>query len=631
MYGYLVLKKDKSIDTIFVSWLQFAKIRADTPQQKAQWENAALEVFKKLCPLNDPLRKRLNPEDVKKLFFRVPVSERSYGISLWLAHQRLSEPLRNERAKTIERIVGDHLGDAAALDTLIEPVKELKALALLIADDLIDNDLRDHCCLILNTYLPLTPFFQKTLQPTLNAILGTVQNKPAVQFNAIKNHVWLLTCTRAAHQREGFLSQLLRLFKQSKSQLLLDAGTSASKLSTPLPNPIFYDALSQMVADALVTDTDSHQEIIEARLNIASALYESRKNRATAITMQAVAAGVILGDRTEQSQEAIIEIDRERSLQDRKRTRDCTKRARDRKGGVPIPSTSAQQAETALLQAWPLQQLAQWIEGPITEKRKTPGGIDRKAILLKEQKQQPPQEKKPPPKQKAPPSDDLTPDDVDSTIQQALSATAEFFLAEIGDLLTLAKQLNALPNLVAGCIDLLEPLQRLAAPPEPPVEDEATALLTKAELAILELRAGLKSAESSAKLQRCFTDALIAALRTEPLELGKRHGGQIGYKTRAEDWTFVCDNFHNRWLPQTTSILVNGVHMQLQTNQAVALYVTGSSQSGYAFDVSVHLWQRRLGKQTMPSAKNDLFPPMNQEDWFDTLVPCCVLHVPSAE
>jgi hypothetical protein len=631
MYGYLVLKDDKSIDTIFIGWMQYAKFVAGSREQQTQLENAAFDVFKKLCPAKDPLSKQVKPENVKKLFFRIHPENLSLGISLWLAHQRLPEPLRRARTAAIDKVVSDQFGDLVKAESLQDHITILRNLGLLIADDLTETDLRDQGCLLLNAFLPSTPVFQKTLGPALNAILSTIQNQPTDQINAIKDHVWLLTCTRAASQREGALIQLLTLFKKSKFQLLLDAGKSAQKLSVPLPRPLFYDALSQMVEDALAPDAGPHQEIIDSRLNMASDLHAAQLNRATTVTMEAAAAGIFMGDKTPGNQEAISQFNRERHLQNLRRTRECLQRARDRRGGTLVQSTATQQAETAALQAWPLQQLAQWIEGPITEKRKKPGGIDRKAIVLKEQSRQPPQGKKPLPKQKAPPSDDLTTEDVDSTIQQALSGTADFFLGEIGDLLTMAKQLNAHPDLVAGCSSLLEPLQLLAAPQKPPAEEEATALLAKAEATILELRGGLKSAVSSAKLQRCFTDALIAALRTEPLELGKRHGGQVGYKTHAQDWTFVCDNFHNRWLPQVKSILVNGMPMQLQTNQAVALYVTGSSQSGYAFDVSVHLWQRRLGKQSMPSAKNDLFPPMNQDDWFDTLVPCCVLHVPSAE
>jgi hypothetical protein len=122
----------------------------------------------------------------------------------------------------------------------------------------------------------------------------------------------------------------------------------------------------------------------------------------------------------------------------------------------------------------------------------------------------------------------------------------------------------------------------------------------------------------------------MAALRVEPLELGKRQGGQIGYKAGVEDWAYVSGHFHNRWLPQVKSVLVNGKSVQLRADQAVALYVTGSSQSGYAFDVSVHLWQRREARQSQPGNTGGLFPPMNQDDWFDTYVTCCVLHVPAA-
>lgn len=630
MYGYLVWKEDNSIDTIFINWLSYAKMRAASQEHQTQLENAAWEVFKKVCPAKDPLYKQLRPDDVKKLFFRVAPEHQSYGIGLWLAHQRLPEVLRKARTAAIDQAIAEHFGDLVQMDELQGLISNLKSLAVLVADDLMEIDVRDQSAILMSTFLASTAVFKTALEPVMTAIMRTVQHQTADRFNAIKDLVWMLTCTRAAGQREQVLNQLLALMTQSRSQLLLDASARAQKLATPLPAPMFHDALSEMVADALTTDAGSDQAIIEARLNMAIERYTARKNRATAATMEAAAAGVFMGDKTPGNQEAIIRFDRERNLLNRKRTRDCLRRARERKGGTPLQASPAQQAETAVLQAWPVQQLAQWIEGPITDRRKGAGGIDRKAILLKDQRPQVPQAGKPT-GQKAPAPDELTLDDVNSTILQALSATADFFLAEIGDLAALATQLKTHPELVAGCTSLLEPLQRLAAPAKPPMEDEATALLAKAEAAILELRTGLKSAESAAKLQSRFPDALIAALRAESLELGKRHGGQIGCRARAEDWTFVCDNFHNRWLPQVRSILINGLPMQLPTNQAVALYVTGSSQSGYAFDVSVHLWQRRLGKQTLPGAGNDLYPPMNQDDWFDTHVPCCVLHVPSAE
>ena len=77
-------------------------------------------------------------------------------------------------------------------------------------------------------------------------------------------------------------------------------------------------------------------------------------------------------------------------------------------------------------------------------------------------------------------------------------------------------------------------------------------------------------------------------------------------------------------------ITVDGTPMPLDSSRALALYVTGSSQSGYAFDVSVHLWRRRAGRTSPPSSEAGEYPLMNTTDWFDTLVPCCVLHVPQA-
>ena len=123
---------------------------------------------------------------------------------------------------------------------------------------------------------------------------------------------------------------------------------------------------------------------------------------------------------------------------------------------------------------------------------------------------------------------------------------------------------------------------------------------------------------------------LATALRAESLALGKRHGGVIQCPARPSDWSYAVANFHNRCLPWVGSIEVDNALMPLDSHQAVALYVTGSSQSGYAFDVSVHLWRRRAGRTSPPSQEAGAYPAMNTTDWFDTRVPCCVLHVPNA-
>ncbi|MGE0349627.1 hypothetical protein [Hydrogenophaga sp.] len=625
MYGYLVLKDDKSIDTIFTNWMQLLRNSPSSAQEKE-----ALKVLDVLCSPKDPFRKQVNNDEFTQLFSRIPSNVLSFGISLWLAHLRLPVLTRKLRLAAIDGIVSAQFDGLEPLNNLELVRQNFGRMALLLPDPLQDCDIRDECANFLNSELPNTNFFKLKLQPLLNSALSLVQKMPAARFDLLKNHVWMTICTRRHEEREATAKSMLQLFQAQKFQLLEEADQSAKALSPPLPQPLFYDAVCQMVVIALTSNDLSNAEIINGCLNQASDLYASLINRATRDTMEAVAAGTSLGDKTVGSQQALREFNGLIDLQSRKQTRDCAQLARQRRKGTSTPLPEAQQVEAAALQAWSMEQLARWIEGPLPEKR--PGGrIDRKAILERQQRpSQSAKSKQPAPKSSAQDTDSLTADDLDETIQQAFAATASFFLSEINSLMIPAKTLNAPHDLMAPCLGMVDTLQQLASSQEPLQEENAAELLTRAEHSIRELRQGLKSAESAAKLQARFPNALIAALRLEPLELGKRQGGQIGYTAGVEDWAYVSGNFHNRWLPQVKGILVNGKRTQLRADQAVALYVTGSSQSGYAFDVSVHLWQRRQARQSQPGVKGGLFPPMNQEDWFDTYVTCCVLHVPAA-
>jgi hypothetical protein len=120
----------------------------------------------------------------------------------------------------------------------------------------------------------------------------------------------------------------------------------------------------------------------------------------------------------------------------------------------------------------------------------------------------------------------------------------------------------------------------------------------------------------------------MAALARETLTPGRRQGGVIACPLTADDWRWVSNRFHRRWLSGIRHLSVDGVHVPLDMDEALALYVTGSSQSNYAFDVSVHLWRRWNNKTSPPSQQSGVFPPMNTDDWYDTRVTCCVLHVP---
>ena len=111
------------------------------------------------------------------------------------------------------------------------------------------------------------------------------------------------------------------------------------------------------------------------------------------------------------------------------------------------------------------------------------------------------------------------------------------------------------------------------------------------------------------------------------LALGKAHGGIIDTHLEAADWSWVAERYHRRWLAQLKPLAIDGTRCFLPAGQALALYVTGSSLSGHAFDISVHLWRRRPGSLAAPSAAVGLYPPMNDTDWYDTYQTCAVLHV----
>jgi hypothetical protein len=134
---------------------------------------------------------------------------------------------------------------------------------------------------------------------------------------------------------------------------------------------------------------------------------------------------------------------------------------------------------------------------------------------------------------------------------------------------------------------------------------------------------------SDAQLRQHFDRQLSVALYNEPMVEGKRHGGVIQCRLKRSDWPWVAEQYHRRWLPWNQRITVDGVPRVLQPDQALGLYVTGKSLSGYEFDVSVHLWLRRAGRESAPGTSVLPPSPMNTEDWIDTLTPCAVLHVPS--
>jgi hypothetical protein len=117
----------------------------------------------------------------------------------------------------------------------------------------------------------------------------------------------------------------------------------------------------------------------------------------------------------------------------------------------------------------------------------------------------------------------------------------------------------------------------LAKNPRGMPEGAARELLGAAETCIGDLRHGIKGMQMEVQMKSRFTDRLNDALRNETMVLGKRNGGVIACPCMPTDWPWVAENFHRRWLPAHTTLVVDGVPRPLQTVEALALYVTGTS------------------------------------------------------
>lgn len=122
-----------------------------------------------------------------------------------------------------------------------------------------------------------------------------------------------------------------------------------------------------------------------------------------------------------------------------------------------------------------------------------------------------------------------------------------------------------------------------------------------------------------------FDQAVRTAIANETIVYGKEHGGALCRGAGGIPWGAVSARYHNKLLPSAFQIEAGGVTRLLCEDEALALYVTASSTSGYDFCISCHYWRRRPGSDAPPAGGDGT---MNPGQWYDTMVPCFVLHVP---
>jgi len=296
---------------------------------------------------------------------------------------------------------------------------------------------------------------------------------------------------------------------------------------------------------------------------------------------------------------------------------------------IASPQTGADPADLDPIHARSVEWLVNWIQ----DADAAPGGpvrIDRKKVVAQEHAI----------RERARRAARLSPDkmshdvdmneaDVGLVVRSGLCSSAEFFLGHLHDMTLRAKQLGADPALLADGVALVAPLQALGRDALAD-EQQALALLGRAELAVETLRANIRAVEVEGRVRQRFLSELAHALGRERLVYGKRHGGVINCPMRQRDWPWVNAGFHQRWLG-VQCLEIDTLAVPLKPHQALALYVTGSSLSNHAFDISVHLWVRKADGKSLPNTDTGPYPRMNTAEWRDTHIPCAVLHVPSAD
>lgn len=180
-------------------------------------------------------------------------------------------------------------------------------------------------------------------------------------------------------------------------------------------------------------------------------------------------------------------------------------------------------------------------------------------------------------------------------------------------------------QLSAGCLHMKELADRDVLPQDA-VDD---CLETVGELLDI-VRSEIAQVQESNNLLEAFDEALMEACDQERAIYGKRYGGVIGCALTLNDWPLINANYHNRLISGCNWIRIGRQGRYLREDEAIVFYVTFTSLSGYAFDISAHLWRRYEDAGDVPPTlpSDGQHKPMDEENWYDTFIPCFVLHVP---
>lgn len=635
MYGFLDFEPEtgQGLTAIVPAWVTMTERVSE--QEYGRRKRTYLHLVSELCR-DDPDLAGQVLQDLLVILAHGPKLPNEFAVHMCVAHHRLPLAHRDKRMGTIQRIVDGHFSDLQhPTQAMALSMTYLKQRAILVPDAMLEDELRSACFDIAFAFSNMKPPPAGYDAAPFTVEMNTQLNNQSIpKQEEVLKHLSQAWLSRAPAERLALRKKTLDLLEQKKGKAVAAACVQLAiwPKTLPLLNIHRFDFYESVINDALTYGSDQWSTLTAAHATVLEDKIRTQTGVVLWTSVAAVVAGVPMGAYSASSVDGLQRRSQASTAVRAAFTPTRTQKARALRASEAHALAEREAQELNTVQAMSIDQLARWIEGPIVEPSQPDRKpIDRKVIAQREQaiRQRAPQPKATPTKEPSP-EKPLTDEDIEETIRDALSATARFFLGEINDLLVLSKSIGAAPALVAACVGERDLLTQLIHKPEGPNDEEARNILSNAESAVVALRKGLKEAQASASVRSLFPVQLSTALSKEPKVLGKRHGGQIDCPVRFDDWAYVANTFHRRWLPSIKSIEVDGKTMPLDNNQAAALYVTGSSFSGAAFDVSVHLWRRRQGRTSLPSLENGPYPPMNEADWFDTYQTCCVLHVPIA-
>lgn len=306
-------------------------------------------------------------------------------------------------------------------------------------------------------------------------------------------------------------------------------------------------------------------------------------------------------------------------------------------GALTLVADPGAQVADDPVHTWPVDRLVRWINGPVTSQAAAKALVDQPRLLKRDNEllaldRQRSGTEAPAKGQKD--SQALTQEKAQDIVWLGLIQSAEYLRDELRDLGALADRLGlkcAERGNAANALKIIETtLQAMRSVKKTTTIAKAQAQLATANNCLETLRAFIKPVQVAAEKLLRFGECLVLQLRQETLAMGKHHGGVIGCPMALNQWGAVRDRFHRRYCSPVQVLTMDGERVLLRSDQALALHVTAGSQSGYAFDVSVHLWQRLDESKDDPfdTSSVELFPPMNTQGWFDTFITCAVLHVP---